>query len=147
MQTLLGMRNLNFAGLRKRFAFRYSWHWKQGSRHDSAPGMTKSSLVLILGTLEGLPCTAGRSLLECKVTGSPQGSAHQGHERGVTGLPGEASFSSPAGQKRKAMAQVSVQIGCLHMSFGAVEGCGAVGSVAATLTYLCEQDPCISTSS
>lgn len=80
IQTLLGTRNLNFAGLRKRFAFRYSWHRQQGSRQDSAPGMTKSGLELTLATLEGLPSTAGRSLLECKVTGNPQGSAHQRHE-------------------------------------------------------------------
>lgn len=94
MQTLLG---IDFAGLRKRFAFRYSWHRQQGSSQDSTPGMTESSLELILGTLEGLPCTAARSLLECKVTGNLQGSAHQGHERGVSGLPDEASLSSPAG--------------------------------------------------
>lgn len=91
------MKNLNFAGLRKRFAFGYSWPRQQGSSQDSAPGMTKSSLELILGTLEGLPCTAARSLLECKGTGNPLGSAHQGHERGVSGLPDEASFSPPAG--------------------------------------------------
>lgn len=55
------MRNLSFAGLRKRIAFRHSWQRQQGSRQDSVPGMTKSSLELALGTLEVLPCTAGRS--------------------------------------------------------------------------------------
>lgn len=110
---LLGMRNLNFAGVRKTSAFRYSWHRQQGSRQDSLPGITKSGLEMTLATLEGLPSTAGRSLLECKVTGNPQGSAHQGHEREVSGLPVKL-HSIPQ------MAQISVQTVPTYV----LQGCG-----------------------
>lgn len=107
--------------------------------------MTKSNLELTLGTLGGLPCAAGRSLLEHEVTGDPRGNAHREHGRGeeIWGA-NLRRCTVPAGWGPKPVAQVSVQTGCLSVCFGAVVVCRA-GSHA--VSSLCGHDQCVSSSS
>lgn len=138
---IAGHEELGFAGLRKRIAFRHSWQRQQGSRQDSVPGMTKSSLELALGTLEVLPCTAGRSPGVQGDWKPTRQCSPRARERVYLGSQVKLHSVPQLVRNGKRWHRLSVQTGC---SFGAVVVCGA-GSH--TVTYLCEQDPCMSTSS